>query len=55
MQTTGTNKQQKQHLRDEGVDPQKTGSDALFWLRDGTYIRFGKREWMELNGGRVKL
>ncbi|OIW22679.1 acetyl-CoA synthetase-like protein [Coniochaeta ligniaria NRRL 30616] len=55
MQTTGTNKQQKHHLREEGVDPQKTGEDAVFWLRNGTYQRFTTRDWAELNGGRVKL
>lgn len=55
MQTTGTNKQQKHHLRQEGVDPQKTGDDAVFWLRKGAYVRFTGRDWAGLNGGRVKL
>lgn len=55
MQTTGTNKQQKHHLRQDGVDPQKTGDDAVFWLKNGTYVRFTSRDWSELNGGRVKL
>lgn len=54
-QTTGTMKQQKNHLRDEGVSPQKTGDEPVFWLRNGTYQRFGERDWAELNGGRVKL
>jgi acyl-CoA synthetase (AMP-forming)/AMP-acid ligase II len=55
MQITGTNKQQKHVVRKEGVDPAKVGDDELFWLKDGTYVRFGKRDWDELNGGRVKL
>ncbi|KAB5585016.1 hypothetical protein GE09DRAFT_1048225 [Coniochaeta sp. 2T2.1] len=53
--TTGTNKQQKHSLREEGVDPGKTGKDAVFWLRGGTYVRFGRRDWEGLRGGRVKL
>jgi acyl-CoA synthetase (AMP-forming)/AMP-acid ligase II len=55
MQITGTNKQQKHVVRKEGVDPTKVGDDELFWLKDGTYVKFGKRDWEELNGGRVKL
>lgn len=35
MQTTGTNKQQKHNFRDEGVDPEKTGTDSVYWLKDG--------------------
>ncbi|KAK7753056.1 long-chain fatty acid transporter fat1 [Diatrype stigma] len=52
---TGTNKQQKHHLRVEGVDPDKVGSDRLFWLREGTYVPFGPKEWQKLNAGEVKL
>ena len=52
---TGTNKQQKHHLRVQGVDPSLVGTDKLFWLRDGTYIPFGPSEWQELSAGRVKL
>jgi acyl-CoA synthetase (AMP-forming)/AMP-acid ligase II len=55
MQTTGTNKQQKHNFRDEGVSPEKTGDDVVFWLRNGTYTRFTTRDWAELNGGRVRL
>lgn len=55
MQTTGTNKQQKHIVRAEGVDPAKMGDDDLFWLKNGTYARFGKKDWEELNGGRIKL
>jgi acyl-CoA synthetase (AMP-forming)/AMP-acid ligase II len=52
---TGTNKQQKHVLRAEGVHPHKMGEDELFWLKEGTYVRFGHGDWEELNGGRVKL
>ncbi|KOS22499.1 Fatty acid transporter protein [Escovopsis weberi] len=52
-QTTGTNKQQKHHLREAGVRP---ASDLqLYWLRDGTYVPFGEEEWRRLQAGRVKL
>jgi len=55
MQTTGTNKQQKQVVRAQGVDPTKIGKDELYWLKDGTYVKFEHRDWEELNAGRVKL
>ena len=55
MQTTGTNKQQKQHLMLEGVDPKKVGKDELFWLKDGTYQPFREHDWRSLQGGAVKL
>jgi acyl-CoA synthetase (AMP-forming)/AMP-acid ligase II len=55
MERTGTNKQQKHVLRPQGVDPAKKGEDELYWLRDGTYVRFGEKEWRELSGGKVKL
>lgn len=55
LQTTGTNKQQKHSLRSEGVDPAKTGEDEVFWLRNGSYVKFGVADWKELNGGNVKL
>ncbi|KAK3388248.1 hypothetical protein B0T20DRAFT_102877 [Sordaria brevicollis] len=59
-QTTGTMKQQKHVLRQEGVEPGRvTGrhGDGLFWLdgKRGRYVKFGEREWRELEGGRVKL
>jgi len=55
IEATGTNKQQKHVLRSQGVDPAKAGDDQLFWLKDGTYVRFGEKDWRELQGGRVKL
>jgi acyl-CoA synthetase (AMP-forming)/AMP-acid ligase II len=55
IQTTGTNKQQKNRLREEGVDPAKIGSDTIFWLRGDSYVRFGPKEWKKLQAGGVKL
>lgn len=55
MQTTGTNKQQKQDLRTQGVDPAKMGDDELYWLKDGRYVPFTTEDWTALNGGKVKL
>jgi hypothetical protein len=55
MQNTGTNKQQKNALRQQSVDPAKVQDDALFWLKDGTYVPFGEKDWMALQQGLVKL
>jgi len=52
---TGTNKQQKHVVRAQGVDPEKTGEDELFWLKNGTYVKFSRQDWEELNRGRVRL
>lgn len=57
IMATGNNKQQKHVLRAEGVDPSKVKKegDALYWLKGGTYVPFRQREWMEIQGGVVKL
>jgi acyl-CoA synthetase (AMP-forming)/AMP-acid ligase II len=55
MDTTGTNKQQKHVLRSQGVDPAKVGEDKIYWLKDRMYVRFGEKDWLELQGGKVKL
>ncbi|EEP77440.1 conserved hypothetical protein [Uncinocarpus reesii 1704] len=59
MQSTGNNKQQKSLLRTEGVNPtllrNSKSADQLYWLKNGTYMPFGQREWDELNGGKVRL
>ena len=54
-QTTGNNKQLKAVLRGEGIAPERTGVDRVFWLKDGRYEPFGKREWDELSQGRARL
>ncbi|KAI4244761.1 MAG: hypothetical protein LQ352_006721 [Teloschistes flavicans] len=58
MQATGNNKQQKQFLRAEGVDPKKvrsSGADRLFWLKEGTYRTFDDDDWSTLEAGQAKL
>jgi acyl-CoA synthetase (AMP-forming)/AMP-acid ligase II len=55
MVVTGTNKQQKHVVRSQGVNPEKTGEDELYWLKNGTYVKFRKEDWESLTGGRVKL
>jgi acyl-CoA synthetase (AMP-forming)/AMP-acid ligase II len=52
---TGTNKQQKHNLRVEGIDPMKIGEDELFWLKGGTYVKFEKGDWDQMNAGQIKL
>lgn len=54
---TGTNKQQKPKLRQEGVEPGKMGGDRVYWLRPGgtRYEVFGEGEWRELVSGKAKL
>ncbi|KAK8237987.1 very long-chain acyl-CoA synthetase/fatty acid transporter [Phyllosticta capitalensis] len=57
LSVTGTNKLQKHVLQKEGIDPDavaQTG-DRLYWLSEGRYERFGKREYDRLIGGGVKL
>ncbi len=55
LMVTGTNKQQKNMLRDQGVDPSKTGDDTVYWLHKGQYVSFGAAEWRTLGAGKVKL
>jgi acyl-CoA synthetase (AMP-forming)/AMP-acid ligase II len=54
---TGTNKQQKPKLRQEGVQPDRMGSDKVYWLKPGsaTYEPFDARGWSEICGGTAKL
>ena len=54
-QKTGNNKQLKAVLRGEGILPEKMGVDKVYWLKNGRYERFGKREWEELSHGRARL
>lgn len=57
LERTGTMKQMKNILQQEGVDPgavERSG-DLLYWLKDGMYVRFGSRDWEWLRSGRVKL
>ncbi|KAH8924789.1 putative bifunctional fatty acid transporter/acyl-CoA synthetase FAT1 [Atractiella rhizophila] len=54
MQTTGTMKHQKVHLRNEGIDLSKV-KDQILWLRNGRYVPFGKEEWEQVKAGKVRL
>jgi acyl-CoA synthetase (AMP-forming)/AMP-acid ligase II len=56
VQVTGTNKQQKHVLRTQGVDPdQIPADDKIYWLRNGTYVPFERKDWNALNVGKVRL
>jgi acyl-CoA synthetase (AMP-forming)/AMP-acid ligase II len=57
LEITGTNKQQKYVLQKEGIDVEKVeqSGDVLFWLKDGTYERFTKKDLERIQGGQVRL
>jgi acyl-CoA synthetase (AMP-forming)/AMP-acid ligase II len=56
VQATGNNKQQKHVLRTQGVDPdQIPAEDRIYWLRNGTYVPFERKDWNALNAGKVRL
>jgi acyl-CoA synthetase (AMP-forming)/AMP-acid ligase II len=56
---TGTNKQQKTGLRDEGIELEKVHAkgDHLYWLPPGskTYVRFHEDDHKKLSAGQLKL
>ncbi|CAK7566277.1 MAG: long-chain fatty acid transporter fat1 [Sporothrix epigloea] len=53
--TTGTNKQQKHVLREQGANLDKVGTDQMFWLQNGEYVAFTRSDWENLQKGLVKL
>lgn len=57
FEVTGTSKYTKHGLRTQGVDPEKTGEDLVFWLPPGadSYRKFGQKDWEGIVGGGVKL
>lgn len=55
VQATGNNKQQKHVLRTQGLDPDQIPEDKIYWLRNGTYVPFERRDWDGLNAGKVRL
>ncbi|GAA6031356.1 hypothetical protein JCM8097_005619 [Rhodosporidiobolus ruineniae] len=57
LESTGTSKQTKVALRNEGVDPAVVTSDPVFWLcpERGTYVRLTKGDWERIGAGKVKL
>lgn len=57
LEITGTAKQMKVGLRDEGVDPDKVGEDEILWLpnlQEG-YKSFSRSDWESLGSGKAKL
>jgi acyl-CoA synthetase (AMP-forming)/AMP-acid ligase II len=56
VHVSGNNKQQKHILRAQGVDPdQIPAEDKIYWLRNGTYVPFERKDWNALNVGKVRL
>ena len=56
MHSTGNNKQQKQGLRLQGINPATVdGGDRMLWLKDGTYVDFGAADYKAIQAGQVKL
>ncbi|KDN45582.1 putative FAT1-long-chain fatty acid transporter [Tilletiaria anomala UBC 951] len=57
IEATGTVKQLKGNLRNEGIDPTKVGTDPLFWLPPGSdaYKPFTHKDFKDLKAGLVKL
>jgi acyl-CoA synthetase (AMP-forming)/AMP-acid ligase II len=56
VQATGNNKQQKHVLRTQGVDPDQIPvEDKIYWLQNGTYVPFERKDWNGLNAGKVRL
>ncbi|CUS09609.1 unnamed protein product [Tuber aestivum] len=57
LEKTGNYKFVKGRLRDDGADPEKAGAvgDVLWWLKDGEYVLFGKRDWEGIVRGKVRL
>lgn len=57
MDQTGTVKQLKVALRNEGIDHAKCGSDPLYWLPPGAsaYVPFEPKDLKAIEAGKVKL
>ncbi|EPQ30489.1 uncharacterized protein PFL1_02015 [Pseudozyma flocculosa PF-1] len=57
MEQTGTVKQQKVSLRNQGIHHDKCGSDKLYWLPPNAegYVPFLPEHFKQIEGGRVKL
>lgn len=57
LEITGTAKQTKVQLRNEGVDPEQMGEDEVLWLpnlQEG-YKTFSREDWKSLEAGKAKL
>jgi fatty-acyl-CoA synthase len=54
LQTTGTFKVQKTHIRAAGCDP-STVKDSLFVRTDDSYIKLTKELWQDITAGRMHI
>ncbi len=54
LQTTGTLKVQKTHIKAAGCDPSKV-KDSLFVRTDGAYIKLTKKLWSDITAGRIHI
>ena len=50
-----THKQSKTKLREDGIDPTKTGEDRLFILLGDAYVPFEESQWKNLSENRLRL
>jgi hypothetical protein len=50
-----THKQSKTKLRDDGIDPAKTGEDRMFILLGEEYVPFEQSQWKSLSENRLRL
>lgn len=56
LEITGTVKQTKVQLRNEGVDPEQVGDDEVLWLpNQEAYQPFTRQDWEALQSGKAKL
>ena len=50
-----THKQSKTKIRDDGIDPSKTGDDRMFILQGDGYVPFSETQWRGLRENRLRL
>lgn len=55
VESTGNYKQRKVELRKEGVDPRQIGGDEVYWLQDGSYVKFSDADWQKMIAGNARL
>jgi len=57
MEQTGTVKQQKVQLRNQGIEHDKCGSDQLYWLppTSDAYVPFLPEHYQSIVAGKVRL
>ncbi|CCF52794.1 hypothetical protein NDA11_002849 [Ustilago hordei] len=57
MEQTGTVKQQKVQLRNQGIEHDKCGSDCLYWLppSSDSYVPFHPEHYKSIEAGKIRL